>query len=336
MSTQNPSDKDGSVQSQLLQLCTVIDDCDPEQGGRVKLRVLGEQDDQGKVPDNKCSWVQCVTNNKAQLRHSGSFPPQYKIGSKVLAINLGQQGLFVLGSVPNGEKDDSSSDIHPAARGKRKKVNNGGTRDGNVARQSTAGSPLSGLHNLLQVGEGKLPSTETAINGFLNNRIKNIPFIGDILQDIVKKAQTESKYNKRPGAKVNEGEFKSFANFAFNQMDMTNPTKEVQRLSQELIPNAVSMIEQLKKTAQSGQNILASNSVGGLGNILGAIQGIASMIKKEQNRNDQQDNQNNLEEELRRIYKELTGKEPLDQFGKETAQYIKWKEAYLRGELISV
>jgi hypothetical protein len=167
----------------------------------------------------------------------------------------------------------------------------------------------------------------------MNGILPSIPFTGDPIKAIIQQAKTEAKYDLRSAAKVLSG-FKSFGNIAFNKMDMTNPTKEVARISQELIPNAVSMIEQLKKTAKSGQNVLASNSVGGLGNILGAIQGVASMIKQESNKNNAQDNANLLEEELRRLYKELTKKEPLNEFGKETAQYIKWKQAYLNGEIL--
>lgn len=324
----NPSDKEGPLQSQTFQYGLVIDDKDPDETGRFKVRILGEQDDKGKIPDEKLPWVACLTNNQPQLRQVGKFPAgNYAIGSKVVLFNLGQQGWVIMGSVSNHEKEKNKADRHS---------------------ESTSTSPLKlidvfkkapvagkGLFNNKTVSEGIAATTEIA-ESITNGRLPALfdAFVGNPIDDIIKTAKTEAKYDLRSITKVLPGEFQSFANFAFNKMDMTNPTKEVQRISQELIPNAVGMIEQLKTTAKSGQNILANLSVGGFGNILGAIQGIASLIQQESKRDNKKDNENLLEEELRRLYKELTKKEPLNEFGKETAQYIKWKQAYLNGEIL--
>jgi len=327
----NPSDKEGPLASQTFQYGLVIDDKDPDETGRFKVRILGEQDDKGKIPDEKLPWIACLTNNQPQLRQVGKFPAgNYAIGSKVVLFNLGQQGWVIMGAVTNHEKEKNKGDRHS---------------------ESSSTSPLKiltavghtflkgpvagkGLFNNKTVAEGISATTEIA-ESITNGKLPALfdSFTGNPIDDIRKVAKTEAKYDLRGPAKVLEG-FLSFGNVAFNKMDMTNPTKEVAKISQELIPNAVNMIEQLKKTAQSGQNILATNSVGGLGNILGAIQGIASMIKKEQDRNTTQENADLLEEELRRLYKALTKKEPLNEFGKETAQYIKWKQAYLNGEIL--
>lgn len=120
--TYNPSDKDGWLQSQLISMGFVVSDNDPEKSGRMKIRICGEQDDEGKIPDEKLPWVQCVTNNQPQLKHVGSFGSNYRIGSKVLMVNLGQQGWTILGAMPNGEQDDKKTDIHPSVRGKEKKL----------------------------------------------------------------------------------------------------------------------------------------------------------------------------------------------------------------------
>lgn len=324
----NPSDKEGPLASQTFQYAVVVDDKDPDESGRFKCRILGEQDDEGKIPDDKLPWVACMTNNQPQLRQVGKFPAgNYAIGSKVVMFNLGQQGWVIMGAVTNHEKPKDKADRHDESTS----TTNKRVVDiaGNIFLRIISGK---GLFNNKTTSDGISPTTQTAYS-LMNGILPSIPFTGDPINAIKTQAKTEAKYDLRAAAKVLSG-FQSFGNVAFNKMDMTNPTKEVARISQELIPNAVSMIEQLKKTAKSGQNVLASNSVGGLGNILGAIQGVASMIKQESNKNNAQDNANLLEEELRRLYKELTKKEPLNEFGKETAQYIKWKQAYLNGEIL--
>jgi hypothetical protein len=324
----NPSDKEGPLASQTFQYAVVVDDKDPDESGRFKCRILGEQDDEGKIPDDKLPWVACMTNNQPQLRQVGKFPAgNYAIGSKVVMFNLGQQGWVIMGAVTNHEKPKNKADKHDESTSTSPKliVN----ILGNIFTKILGGK---GLFNNKTTSDGISPTTQTAYS-LMNGILPSVPFNDDPIKAIREQAKTEAKYDLRSAAKVLSG-FKSFGNVAFNKMDMTNPTKEVARISQELIPNAVSMIEQLKKTAKSGQNVLASNSVGGLGNIIGAIQGVASMIKKESSKNNTQDNANLLEEELRRLYKELTKKEPLNEFGKETAQYIKWKQAYLNGEIL--
>ena len=59
-------------------------------------------------------------------------------------------------------------------------------------------------------------------------------------------------------------------------------------------------------------------------------QGIQSAFNAT-NQGTQQQDQQNLEEELRRMYKAITNKEPLDRFGNETLDYKTWKENYLNG-----
>jgi hypothetical protein len=324
----NPSDKQGPLQSQTFQYAVVVDDKDPDESGRFKCRILGEQDDQGKIPDEKLPWVACLTNNQPQLRQVGKFPAgNYAIGSKVLLFNLGQQGWVIMGSVTNHEKEKNKADRHDESTSTSLKLVT--AVFGNIFTKIIGGK---GLFNNKTVSEGISATTQTAYS-LMNGILPSVPFNGDPINAIKTMAKTEAKYDLRGASKVLSG-FLSFGNVAFNNMDMTNPTKEVQKISQELIPNAVNMIEQLKTTAKSGQNILANLSVGGFGNILGAIQGIASLIKQESNRDNKKDNENALEEELRRLYKELTKKEPLNEFGKETAQYIKWKQAYLNGEIL--
>lgn len=309
-----------------FQLGIVVDDNDPTQTGRYKIRILGEQDD--PKLEQVLPWIPCMTNNQPQLRQVGKYPAgNYCIGSTVVLANMGQQGWIVLGATTNNLEDSKTQDSHRESRSKSPlKIIDA---LGNTFNRLIAGLPAI---NKLVAGKGLTPSTKTAYD-IINGRLPTIDFSGDPISTILSQAKTEAKYKLRPDILVKAGQFQSFANFAFNQLDMKNPTKEVARISQELIPNAVSMIEQLKKTGSLGQNILASASVGGVQNIVGALAGIASLINALKNKDNDKDNQDLLEEELRKLYKQLFNKEPLNEFGKETAQYTKWKQAYLNGEL---
>jgi hypothetical protein len=319
--TNNPSDTKGPLQQQMFVEAVVVSDKDPKKKGRFLCRIHGEQDDRGKIPDSKLSWYQCIVPNKSQLRGVGQFPPgRYAVGSKVMLLNLGQQAYKIIGSMANNEDDESTADIHPQVAQGQKKVTD---IMGNVMNRWWNGSKPP----------TQIPTNTQEAYNLLNNITKTIQHLGDPIDPIIKQAVTPDKYGKRPGAKVLEGQFKSFGREMFSKMDMKNPTKEVQRLSQELIPKAISMIETLKKTAQSGAAILATNSFGGLSNITSGLKGIASYTKAEQDRDNEADTASLLEELLRQLYRLLMKKEPLDQNGRETVQYKKWKEAYLRGEV---
>ena len=316
----NPSNKTGPIQSNFVVQALVVDDKDPEEMGRFKCRILGEQDDTGQIPDEQLQWISCIQPGSGQIRQVGSWPPgKYMKGSRVTLLNMGAQGWSVLGAISNdGVNKDNQKDI------KRQDIHHTATS-----------------HSKLPVGrevpdiiiKGKrfrdlLPKTQE-LNGNFDSTIQG--FIGqDPIQRILNLYPTPDIYGARRQVKVPEGLFKSIGVEKYIGQ-VGNAQQFMQQVaSQELIPNALGMLEQLKKTATQALNIPMIDSVGGLGNILGALQGIQSAFNST-NQGTQQQDQQNLEDELRRMYKAITNKDPLDRFGNETLDYKTWKQNYLNG-----
>ena len=300
----------------------VISTKDPKKRGRVRIRLLGTQADKGKIPDSKLPWIP-VSQLGAGFGGVGEFPPNLRVGSKVIIGSVGgQQNGCVIGCIPNQDENKNRADQHAFVSGEDPEFYNA---MGNTAEKRIRGGLTS-------------PTGQPTTTAHVENLLKDMGSIfftnGKSLESVINKTKIPDLFGGRLAAKALD--HTGIGNVPFVG-DLLNAQKFMQSSNaKELIPNAINMLEQLKKTAQSGQNILATASVGGLGNILGAVAGIAALVKKEKDRNNQQEQQESLEELLRRLYKEITGKEPLDEFGKETAQYIKWKEAYMRGEITDV
>ena len=301
----------------------VISCKDPKKQGRVLCRILGTQDDQGKIPDQKLAWIPAAQAGAA-FRGVGEFPPNLRVGSKVILGAIGgQQNQCIIGCLPNQADQKQQRDQHPFVTGENPDLYNA---LGNTAEKRITGSLTSPA--------GQKRTTEQAYKGLggLFGEAIAIFTGNNPLSAIIKTAKIPDIYGGRLAAKaadlISTGSFK----YAGDLLNAQTFMKSVG--SQELIPNAVSMLESLKATATSGLKIPPIQAVGGLQNILGAISGIAALVKQEQDRDDKKDEKQAQEEFLRMLYKQITGKEPLDEFGKETVKYIKWKQAYLNGELL--
>ena len=112
----------------------------------------------------------------------------------------------------------------------------------------------------------------------------------------------------------------------------------------EVVKNAYSILENLKKTGESGQNVDSTGAVGGASNISGALASGASYqaeIAQENAENDE----NPLEAYLRSVYRDeqaalveekleldppvvYVALEPIDDEGVETPLYIAWRIVY--------
>lgn len=312
----NPSDKDGPVQSQSFVQATIVDINDPLQQGRVKVRILGEQDDESKIPDDQLQWVNCMVNGESQNRTVGTFPPhQYTVGSKIGMQNMGSQQYIVMGAMTNNEQDDGKRDSHPNATSTSPTI-----VAGPMAPDSHAYSRhINGkfIHEL----EGFTQVAYSVMRGLTPSNIEK----GDAVEDAVNKAPTKPYGGRR---KAKKGEWDNNVGKGIFP-GSPNATKYLQEVgAKELVPNAISMIETLKETAKSAGNPKMPDSIGGMGNILGALAGIATMMQQAAKGSKEEDDEI-LEEWLRKIYKAETGKEPLDLYGNETIEYKKWRIAYL-------
>lgn len=310
----NPSDTDGVVQRQQTVMAVVVDINDPMQSGRVKVRILGEQDDQAKIPDESLQWTQVSAAGTAQLRTVGSSPPhQYRVGSTVMMNNVGQQGYVVTGAMTNNEQSDGTKDMHPNAT---------------TTSPTPWSSPMGAKnHPYSKWIRGKFlheVENQTPIAyGFLSNQENAAVEKRDGVETAVEKTPVE-KYGQRPNSRKGKEPNK----FGEDMFDFQKNATEFMKKTgdPEVIPNAINMIEQLKKTAEQGGNPKQPDSLGGLGNILGALAGVASMLSNMSKDNKKKEVQKQY---MLDTFKRLFGKEPIDQFGNETPEYKKWEAEFL-------
>lgn len=318
----NPSDKYGSLASQMFVTAIVVDNKDPNETGRIKCRIDGEQDDQGKIPDNKLPWYQCVTPNQPQVGGIGSFPAgNYETGSKIIMLNLGQQGYVILGAMPNSLTDKSKQDrdMESTSTSKRAKF---------------VGPKMPAMvKSFLGTWAGYVDGTTRANE--VRNAIGAGPFLHQATQNAKEGIHMLSGIPKylggRLGIKIPDGKPPlAIGSFPINLGDVTNPQKYIEKAvgtPGELIPNALKMVESLKQTAVNKLNIPGVQSIGGIQNLIGAVQGILSLIK-EAGGNEKSEK----ELTLYQIYKNETGLDALDKDKNETPEYKIWLEQYLRRE----
>lgn len=309
----NPSEKYGPLASQMFVTAVVVDDKDPSQRGRIKCRILGEQDDVAKIPDDKLPWYQCITNNESQVGGVGRFPNgNYGVGSKVIMINMGQQGFFPIGSMPNNETSKEKQDADMESTSQTKK-------DKTIAKKEKS---FGGKWH------GDLEGTIQALM-MLNNRMPYINVPNKNPKNLIHNMSGVPIYfGSRSGIKVQDGMFPfSFGSFPLNMADVSNPQKYIGTVlgkPGEMIPNSLSILESLKHTASSGMQVPSIASIGGMGNFLGAIMGILNMFKSAGSKEKSQ-----KELTLYEIYKQETGLDALDKDKHETPEYTKWLEEYL-------
>lgn len=321
MSTHNPSDDKGPLQNEMFVIATAIDNTSDEtQTGRLKVRKDGGEDNQGTQPDGNLQHVSCLVNGWSQNGQDGKFPASnYTNGSKLVMLNLGSQGYVVLGALGNNENDDSQRDHHHEAS------------DHSLKPPADAGSPKHHPHS--RKDEGKSPTegpydTPTAYrkrNGTFNRQLPK----GDSYQKINDEVQTEpygGRRKRRSGEnKIPDGNEVGRA-ITDGTKDATEFIKKVG--GKELIDNAFDMIKNLKQTAEQGTQKKFDEALGGMGNIMGALAGIASMLSGISQGTKEQDKKI-LKAWLYQIYKDETGKDALDLFGKETTQYMVWEVQYV-------
>lgn len=320
MSLHNPSLLNGPLQSQHTVLAVIVDNGISGKGpkdGSCLVRILGEHDNLATQQDQGgLQWVPVEVKGEAQSRTVGRFPGhQYQIGTKVRLSNVGPQGWIITGAMTNNQEDDARRDMHHnAVENSHTPWSDFGGPENHPYKRLIKGQPLYKLNpesiEALGVMNGTTPSTLTK---------------GDGVEAAVKKTPTQQKYAKRIAPRLAEKEAK-VGNEKFDGTE--NTTKFMQNLgAEEVVPNAQKMIEQLKQTAKGALNIPMVDSLGGLGNIMGAISGVLAMLQQIQKGTQEEDKQT-LEEHLRQLYRELKKKEPLDIYGKETLDYRKWKKEY--------
>ena len=314
----NPSKVDGIIQSQQVCKALIINDEDPEMKGRYLCKILGAQDgitgDQGKL-----QWIHPIVNGHAQLRSVGKFPgTSYFPGSTVVLQNLGGDDYCIMGSCSNERNDNNTKDFHPSAQ-----------TNSDVRVSGALGDPYKRLITGLPIFSNVLKLFQSA-SDIMNGIKTSFLDIGNPLDTIFNQAKTPVEFGSRMQAKVQKGQLPSIGDIAYLKGDLLNIQQYMlQNAIPPIIPNALNMLEQLKTSVLSLQNIPMVDSLGGISNILGALQGIANATQQA-SQGSSQSNAEILKQELYRLYTAETGKQPLNQFGNESIDYIQWETQYLQ------
>ena len=266
----NPSDIDGSSRSQSVVIGVVVDDKDPTESGRFRMRIVGEQDD-SKVSDQDLPWYPTLTNGQPQLKGIGSHPAgAYLPGSRVAMLNLGQQGFVILGSLTNSQEQEGKQDRNPEATKSTPLVVNDGERVADSWFQG--GQHPSNYPRDTKTAMGLLNSTMNAFFKKANTEENRKEQINN--QAPSKQYGNRKKFRWQKGSPGN-----TIADQLWNKT--RNAQKQVKgKQGAELIKQAVDMMEKLKKSAESGSNFKMTDSVGGFGNIISGLQSIAKYYKE--------------------------------------------------------
>lgn len=317
--------------------CVVTDigygEKDPKkQDGRIKVCTL-EQLKTPNITDKDLPWVPVRQNLcSAGLGTCGSFPGHsLVVGSIVTAKYIDNNGnMEVVSSQGTTEEPNEKDGRHPSSK------------DSSFFPVLNALTGLFGVNHIIQQVFGRNPYELKGVKdalGVLEGKFKFAvdQFRGkDPLKEIAKFANLPS--GKKGFKSVKDAKTpESIGNFLANAGNVLNAPKFIeQTIGQkgELIPGALKMAQNLQKSVSGGGISNVFTSVGGAGNLAGAIAGIGAISKTAADNKPDDEEMNELEEELRRLYKLLTGQEPLDVNGQETNEYKAWKQLYLSGNYI--
>jgi hypothetical protein len=318
--------------------CVVTDigygEKDPKkQDGRIKVCTL-EQLKTPNITDDKLPWVKVRQDaSSAGLGTVGSFPGHsLVVGSIVTAKYIDNNGnMEVVSCEGTTEEPNEKDGRHPSSKDSSffPVVNalTGAKGLDHIMKQVFGGRnpyDLKGIPDALRVLEGKF---NLVVNQFRGK---------DPLKEIAKFANLPS--GKKGFKSVKDAKTpESIGNFLANAGSVLNTPKFIEKTigqKGELIPGALKMAQNLQKSVSGGGISNVFTSVGGVGNLAGAIAGIGAISKTAADNKPNDEEMNELEEELRRLYKLLTGQEPLDVNGQETNEYKAWKQLYLSGNYI--
>lgn len=310
----------------------VVDIDDPEKRGRVKCLCFEQhgQNGQTAVKDDDLPWLKVVGSpyGGAQNRGVGVFPHMLQCGSKVTLRFDGQQNLVVVGVHQNDSTDETVQDQPKTTTPTLMQVVNALTQPGSK-------NPV-----LKQMFGGKMPYEFKGIQqalAFLNGTYKTpqSPYEGDPLEAILKFAPKPSPLTGRGSDSYWDRDGRT--PFTLGPYKPEIDKKIIKKIQDdlgtkgELIPGALAMAEKLVTTAKSGINIDTFTMRGGESVVTAAIAAVSTLLTLFNNTAKHKEDENNaIEEVLRAIYKAETGKEPLDDQGRETYDYKQWKIARLK------
>jgi hypothetical protein len=323
----NPSDENASTPGGRF-YGYIIDVKDPKKQGRVLVQPIGGGE--GFKGAGECQWVTVnMTHGGRKGGAIGMSPPSAGlVPSDVVTLStLGQQTWEVTGVVSKVDENDQTGDIHPHAKEKQTKFTN-------ENHNSNPGEPGYTLTSYLE--EWVKEAKENFFGQFgksrrwLNAQIPAANRLGDWVQGVLR-GQIPSDFSFRKTTR-NKNKAQGMEQYKGILDDATRFMQQVQM--PPIFSSSFSMIQNLQNTARSGQNINHFLSVGGAQNVTTAIQQASSYFSQI-NKENEENEKDPIKAYLYKLYREETGKEPLDENGNETEDYKAWEiEYYLKEQYI--
>lgn len=301
----------------------IIDVKDPQKQGRVLVQPIGGGE--GFKEAGECQWITVnMTQGGRKGGAVGMSPPSSGLipSDVVILSSLGQQTWEVTGVVSKVDPNDQTGDIHPHAKEKQTKFTN-------ENHNSDPGNPG---YTLTSYAEEWVKEQKESFFGrfakarrWLNSQIPANNKLGNWVQTVLQ-GQIPQDFNFRKPTRQ-KTKAQGMEQYKGILDDTTRFMQQVQM--PPIFSSSYSMIQNLQATARSGQNINHFASVGGAQNVVTAIQNAASYFTQINNQN-QETEEDSIKAFLYQLYREETGKEPLDENRNETEDYKLWEIEYYR------
>lgn len=265
--TQNPNDSSGHLSGQEA-IAVVVSTKDPDELGRVKIRIIGLQDE-STVPDSDLPWTSCSYNNEPSVRGIGASSPNYSVGSRVMVKSLGSQGHVVTGSMPNADPDIAKSDVPEDIKSSTPRK---------LFIRDSANKTM--LEEML-AGEG----TEWALKQIAGQKFSSAwekTSDGEYYKPSINEAKIPDHYKKRKASRSQDKESIGVEQFAGQIKNAQEFIKGAVGERGSLIPGALDMINNLYKVTNPRSVPRPTDVLPG-SNLLKGLQGIASFYDANKN-----------------------------------------------------
>lgn len=264
---QNPNDSSGHLSGQEA-IAIVVSNKDPDELGRVKIRIIGLQD-QSTVPDEDLPWTTCSYNNEPSMRGMGASSPNYAVGSRVMAKSIGNQGHVVMGSMPNADPDIAKSDVPEDIKSSTpRKIFIRDTKNKTMLEEMLAGEGTEWA--LEQIAGQKFSSAWEKTSD------------GEYYKPSITEAKVPDHYKKRKASRSQDKLSVGVEQFAGEIRNAQNFIKEKVGEAGSLIPGALDMINNLYKVTNPRSVPRPTDVLPG-SNLLAALQGIAAFYDANKN-----------------------------------------------------
>lgn len=310
----NPNDRSGPIQTGQKGKGIILNRQDPLKQNRYLVAMQGMDGEIGQP-----QWMVVKQQGMATRMLGGTT--RYMVGDWVSLEQNGNSGQIfeITGAHENEKQDDQKRDKHYDASSEDPYKVSDGMGPVQTRVWDGWGKP--------EFSFGSVDMAKAWTNGYTPTPYN--PYKGDPVESAAKETPTSQKYGRNSPRVPPEEQ--GLGTEKYPKADPKKADKDLESAGvPETVKNAYKMVDNLRKTVEGGMNPQMPDSVGGMGNIMGALSAIASLFAAAQNTQQQkQENKTIMETTLRNIYKAETGKDPLDIFGKETLDYKTWRTNYL-------